>query len=121
MPGGDRTGPLGMGPRTGRMAGFCAGYDAPGYMNPIPGWGAGFGAGHGGRGGRAWRAGWGRRLGPGWGWRGYALAETSGSGGPQAADQGTLEQRLEQLQAELSEIRRLIGEPESSQAGGQGK
>ena len=37
MPGGDRTGPLGMGPMTGRAAGYCAGYDVPGYMNPYGG------------------------------------------------------------------------------------
>jgi len=52
MPGGDRTGPAGMGPMTGRAAGYCAGYPAPGFMNPTGGrgfWG-------GGRGG-----GWGRR------------------------------------------------------------
>ena len=34
MPGGDRTGPWGMGPMTGRAAGFCAGYAMPGYANP---------------------------------------------------------------------------------------
>lgn len=33
MPRGDRTGPEGMGPRTGRAAGYCTGYDMPGYMN----------------------------------------------------------------------------------------
>ncbi|HXL02849.1 MAG TPA: DUF5320 domain-containing protein, partial [Candidatus Atribacteria bacterium] len=60
MPGGDRTGPWGLGPMTGRAAGYCAGYSVPGYMNPIPGrgWGAGFGRGWGrgyfGR-GRGWR------------------------------------------------------------------
>ncbi|NOX97263.1 MAG: DUF5320 domain-containing protein, partial [Nitrospirae bacterium] len=26
MPGGDGTGPMGLGSRTGRAAGFCAGY-----------------------------------------------------------------------------------------------
>jgi len=36
MPGGDGTGPMGMGPMTGRAAGFCAGYGVPGYMNPVP-------------------------------------------------------------------------------------
>ena len=52
MPGGDRTGPTGFGPMTGRAAGFCAGYAMPGYMNPIPGGvGTGFGQGFGGRGG----------------------------------------------------------------------
>ena len=68
MPGGDGTGPMGLGPMTGRAAGYCAGYGVPGYMNPIPGrgyfgWGRGFwGAGRG----RGWR-GWYRATGmPGW-------------------------------------------------------
>ena len=29
MPGGDRTGPEGYGPRTARRLGYCAGYDSP--------------------------------------------------------------------------------------------
>jgi hypothetical protein len=37
MPRGDGTGPAGMGPMTGRAAGFCAGYPVPGYMNPAGG------------------------------------------------------------------------------------
>jgi hypothetical protein len=41
MPWGDRTGPLGLGPRTGRGLEFCSGYDVPGYMNPGPGLGLG--------------------------------------------------------------------------------
>jgi len=56
MPGGDRTGPIGMGPMTGRAAGYCAGYPMPGYMNPVGGrgfWGWGRGRG-GGRGWRNW-------------------------------------------------------------------
>jgi len=53
MPGGDRTGPLGMGPMTGRAAGYCAGYPVPGYMNPYGGRGylGGRGGGRGFRGG----------------------------------------------------------------------
>ena len=47
MPGGDRTGPLGAGPRTGRAAGYCAGYGMPGYANPMPGYGYGMGYGRG--------------------------------------------------------------------------
>lgn len=51
MPGGDRTGPRGMGQRTGRGAGFCSGYNMPGYANPGPA--GGFrGAGRGGGRGR---------------------------------------------------------------------
>lgn len=59
MPRGDRTGPAGQGPMTGRGAGYCTGYSVPGFMNPGPGrGGAGFGLGRGffGRGGgRGWR------------------------------------------------------------------
>jgi hypothetical protein len=47
MPWGDGTGPWGLGPMTGRAAGYCAGYSVPGYMNPIPGFGFGFGFGRG--------------------------------------------------------------------------
>ncbi len=55
MPGGDRTGPMGMGPMTGRGAGYCAGSPAPGFMNRgFGGGGGGFGRGRGG-GGQGWR------------------------------------------------------------------
>jgi len=57
MPGGDRTGPMGAGPRTGRAAGFCTGYGMPGFANPIGGrgYGRGGGFGFGGGSGRGWR------------------------------------------------------------------
>ena len=61
MPGGDRTGPVGLGPMTGRGAGFCAGYATPGYMNAGPGMGRGFGGGGRGRRNRFWATGV-----PGW-------------------------------------------------------
>ena len=53
MPGGDGTGPMGMGPMTGRAAGYCAGSAAPGFIS-APG-GRGFRGGGGGRGGRGRR------------------------------------------------------------------
>ena len=45
MPRGDRTGPAGMGPMTGRGMGYCAGYDRPGFASPAAGrsFGRGFG------------------------------------------------------------------------------
>jgi hypothetical protein len=58
MPRGDRTGPWGAGPMTGRAAGYCAGYAVPGYMNPRRGYGRGWG--------RGFRRGWGRGFGRGW-------------------------------------------------------
>jgi hypothetical protein len=81
MPGGDRTGPLGMGPMTGRVAGFCAGYPVPGYMNPVGGGGY-WGRGRGG--------GWGRRNWyyatglPGWARAGYGLPAWGGVVNPNA-------------------------------------
>jgi hypothetical protein len=53
MPFGDRTGPLGQGPRTGRGAGYCSGFAVPGSMNRGSGFGS-FGRGGGGRGRRNW-------------------------------------------------------------------
>jgi hypothetical protein len=60
MPFGNRTGPRGMGPMTGRGAGYCGGFGQPGFTNPIPRrrW-FGFGLGRG----------WGRGRGRGFGWR----------------------------------------------------
>lgn len=70
MPAGDGTGPVGMGPRSGRGVGYCGGYEAPGWANYGPGrrargrggpglrgrrWG-GYSPGRGGR-GRGWRQG----------------------------------------------------------------
>jgi len=63
MPGGDGTGPGGMGPMTGRAAGFCAGYPVPGYADPVGGRGMGMGWGRG--------RGFGR--GHGWGRAGYSF------------------------------------------------
>lgn len=48
MPGGDRTGPMGTGPMTGRRMGWCAGAD---HAGP----GTGFGRGFRGRGRGGWR------------------------------------------------------------------
>ena len=42
MPGGDKTGPQGYGPRTGRGLGYCSGNDHPGYATTPYGRGFGF-------------------------------------------------------------------------------
>lgn len=65
MPRGDATGPAGLGPMTGRAAGYCAGYNMPGYANPIGGRGFGMGYGRGfgfGRGSRGGGFGWRHRF-----------------------------------------------------------
>lgn len=63
---------------TGRAAGYCGGYDAPGWANPVPGrgFGLGWGRGWGGGGGRGWRhRNWYYATGvPGWARSGYGPA-----------------------------------------------
>ncbi len=72
MPRGDRTGPWGLGPMTGRGMGYCAGFPGPGFMSPGPGFGSGRGFGFG--------RGFGRGLGFGRG-RGWSRAGFGGFGG----------------------------------------
>ena len=88
MPGGDGTGPAGMGPMTGRAAGFCAGYPVPGFMNPVGGrgyWGRGrgfWGRGGGRGGGRGWRN-WYYATGlPGWARAAYGYPAWGGAVAP---------------------------------------
>ncbi|MCK5309338.1 MAG: DUF5320 domain-containing protein, partial [Thermoplasmata archaeon] len=45
MPRGNRTGPWGDGPMSGRGAGYCAGNDRPGFANSGRGYGRGMGFG----------------------------------------------------------------------------
>jgi hypothetical protein len=54
MPGFDRTGPQGAGPRTGRGMGYCSGYYPAGVVNQATGFRGWFGFGRAG-GGRGWR------------------------------------------------------------------
>lgn len=104
MPRGDRTGPMGYGPRTGRGMGYCSGYDAPGYMHPGPGMGWGRGGFYGGRWGRGFGPGWGRGYGPGrgWGWWGWGAGPY---GPPYAPDEAAAsEQELSELKAEAEAL-----------------
>ena len=123
MPYGDRTGPLGAGPMTGRGAGFCGGYGMPGYMNPVGGRGFGFGRGFG-RGfgfGRGW-------FGAGRGFRnwfyatgvpGWARAGAWGYAAPvdEKTERSFLETQADALQRELESIRKRLSqlEKESSE------
>ena len=112
MPWGDGTGPIGAGPMTGRGAGFCAGYNVPGYMNPYGGiWMRGaFGRG---RGFRHWyRAtglpGWVRaNMGlPAWGW-GTPYAPFTGEITPQQ-EADILKKQAEAIKKELESIEERI-------------
>lgn len=115
MPRGDRTGPMGMGPMTGRGAGYCAGYGAPGYMNPGPGGGRAWG-GYGR--GMAWRRGFGGGRG---GWPAapaapypYAAHGPYGGAVPAApdpqAERAMLENQMNTLQSQIEAIRSRLDE-----------
>lgn len=105
MPFGDRTGPAGAGPRSGRGMGYCAGFGVPGFANR-PGWG------FWGR-GRGWRhwfyatglTGWQRAaMGwPGWGcWPPAVAPEDELESLKNQA--GFLERALENIRKRIEEL-----------------
>jgi hypothetical protein len=104
MPRGDRTGPAGFGPMTGRGAGFCGGSAIPGYLNR-PGW---MGGDYGTRGRRGWRHRYYATGMPRWAWTGYTQRQP-----PPEEELATLKQQAEWLKEELDEINRRIEELES--------
>ncbi len=101
MPGGDQTGPEGMGPMTGRQAGDCAGGDTARLANPMPGRGYGRGWGRAWRRGRRWWRGQGRPRRFQTGRRGY---------GPfwGAPPRPTPEQELEELKDEAGWLKQQL-------------
>jgi len=113
MPGGDGTGPVGMGPMTGRAAGFCAGYPAPGYVSPAGGRGF-YGRGRGCGGGGGWgRRNWYRATGlPFWARTGQgAFAAPSVENEREA-----LKQQSQCLQESLDTVNRRIEELEKEKS-----
>ena len=118
MPGGNGTGPAGMGPMTGRGAGFCAGYSVPGYANPVGGRGYGMGFGRGRGMGRGFGRGFGLgRVGYGSpAWAGVANQyPANASFVPTVTSEQELEglkQQAEFLQSSLSQVSERINQLE---------
>ncbi|MBN2550664.1 MAG: DUF5320 domain-containing protein [Anaerolineales bacterium] len=100
MPGGDRTGPAGAGPRTGRGMGYCSGYNQPGFANQALAFRGGFGYGRGG-GGRGWRNRFYATGIPGW------AAPTS------EQEAANLKAQADLLQSQLDAIQKRIEELKS--------
>ena len=107
MPGGDRTGPMGAGPMTGRAAGMCAGNAAPAYMNP----------GMAGGRGRGWWRAVGRGLGFGRGRRavgmGPGLPPPGAVYGPAATREDELQllkSQADGLQGALQDVQQRISQ-----------
>ncbi|MBN2181162.1 MAG: DUF5320 domain-containing protein [Sedimentisphaerales bacterium] len=120
MPRGNGTGPAGMGPMTGRAAGYCAGYQMPGFMNPIGGRGGFWGRGRGfwGRGGgRGWRNRYYATGVPGWAVAPYgnpAWGPVAGNITPEQELAG-LKDQAQYFQDALDEISKRIDELEKAQ------
>jgi hypothetical protein len=123
MPRGDRTGPMGMGPMTGRGVGYCSGFGRPGFVNPIPGQGTGLGfrRGRGGRGaglgagGRGWRH-WFYATGlPGW--LRFGGQPTVQPKSNSDAEKQTLKAQADFLKSELDRIKTRLSEMEAPSAG----
>jgi hypothetical protein len=128
MPGGDRTGPAGLGSMTGRGAGYCAGYPVPGYMNPA--WGRGGGGRGFGGGGGGWRhRHWYYATGvPGWqraaqGWPGYAPPPPTAFGPLVTKEQEleALKNQAKYFEQALDDLQNRIKEVESSAEGSKTK
>jgi len=90
MPRGDGTGPAGQGPMTGRRMGFCAGFNAPGFMNF--GLGRGFGRGRG------------------FAWRARAFQAIPQPQITEAQEKELLKQELEAIKSEQAEIQARLKE-----------
>ncbi len=104
MPRGDRTGPNGMGSKTGRGAGFCSGNNEPGCTT-AGGRGVGMGIRGGGRGmGRGLNQGIGRGLGQGQRQNMGANLNTAPSAN------SDLNRKTQELEAQIAEIKRQLNE-----------
>ena len=105
MPGFDRTGPQGMGPRTGGGRGFCPPGTGPvyGYTEPVRGAGQG-GIPWGGGRGRCWGGGRGR------GWAGpYGYGVYGPYHAPDAGQEmDALKNQAASMEQELERIRKRI-------------
>jgi len=95
MPRGDGTGPAGQGSMTGRAMGYCAGFNAPGFMNG--GFGRGFGRGRG----FAWRA---RAM------QVMPIQQVQPVVATEKQEKQFLEQELEVLKEETKEIEKRLKE-----------
>jgi len=102
---------MGMGPMTGRGAGYCNGYAEPGYANPV-GFGGGFGRGFGR--GRGFRRMFYATGVPGWARYGY---DASAAPNAYAFDEKVfLKNQAELLEAQLKQVKeRLAGLDEETE------
>ena len=118
MPGGNGTGPMGMGPMTGRAGGFCAGFGMPGYANAPAR--RGFGVGYGRR--RELR---GRNAGRGFrhmfqatgpGWMRFGEYDAPYQDPDPSLEKQMLKSQVKAMQSELDFIKKRLSEIETETA-----
>jgi hypothetical protein len=102
MPGGDQTGPVGAGPRTGRGLGYCGGYDAPGFANC--GFGPGLSRRRGWGGGFGWRQRFFATGRPGWGYPRYTPPTPEETLETLRSDADWLKGQLEAINKRIEEL-----------------
>jgi len=115
MPRGDRTGPGGMGPMTGRGLGYCTGNTTPGFANSSYGRGGWFGRGLGlgwRRGGYGYRAAYPAYPAPYAPWA-YGNNYPPVPGQTTGPDLAALQSQAEQLQTILTNVQKQIEEMEA--------
>lgn len=119
MPGRNRTGPLGMGPMTGRGAGLCSGYAGRenAYAVAGRGYGMGFGRGRGPGGGYRMGRAFGRGGAMGFGGYGapYGYPAALVQPDPETEKQA-LSGQAKALQSELERVRNRMAEIEGDQS-----
>jgi hypothetical protein len=121
MPRGDGTGSMGMGPMTGRGAGYCAGYGVPGFLNPgFGGGGRGFGRGMGRGRGRGRGAAW-RHGGLGAGYAPYPMMPVAPAPMTARDEAELLRGQAEGIRRRLEEINARLGQLERDQSPGEGQ
>jgi len=110
MPNGDRTGPAGLGPMTGKAAGRCTGNQAPGNANTIGGGGRRVGRD---RGGHGWRnvlnaiglTGWQRAA---VGSSAFGSQQAAGAEEIKKQELNILKQQAETVEQQMKQLRKQI-------------
>ena len=95
MPRGDKTGPLGEGPRTGRQMGYCVGNEDPGFIYPNAIRGVGYR--------RRFRGGFAQGRGPGFGFR-HGFESNYEESIPDVSERTLIENEIRILKDQMSAL-----------------
>lgn len=112
MPRGNKTGPNGDGPMTGRAQGYCTGNNQPGFINNQAYPGMGFGRGARGGYGRGMGRGYGRGMGQGFGFRHGYQNDYVENRSP-VSEKTLIENEIRVLKDQLSYLEKQLSKPDN--------